>query len=56
VADGHPGMVAGFYPAIVLKKNKDLSKLKAIMEKLADGQLLGPRYNDPPLLGKWNGH
>ncbi len=38
------------------KQNRDLSKLRAIIEKLADGQLLGSRYNDHPLLGKWNGH
>ena len=38
------------------KRNKDLSKLKTVIEKLADGQLLEPRYNDHPLFGKWKDH
>ena len=38
------------------KRNKNLSKIKAVIEKLAAGQLLEPKYNDHPLFGNWKGH
>ena len=38
------------------KRNKDLAKIRAVIEKLAAGQLLEPKYNDHPLSGNWKGH
>jgi len=38
------------------KRNKDLSKIRTVIEKLAAGQLLEPKYNDHPLVGNWKGH
>ena len=40
----------------VKKQNKDLNKLRAIIEKLAAGKKLEPRYRDHPLTGNWSGH
>ncbi len=40
----------------IKKQNKDLSKLRTAIEKLAVGQLLEPRYHDHQLSGNWKGH
>jgi len=40
----------------VKKQNKDLDKLRAVIEKLVAGQLLESRYKDHQLLGNWKGH
>ena len=40
----------------IKKQNKDLSKLRTVLEKLADGQLLEPKYHDHQLSGNWKGH
>ena len=40
----------------IKKQNKDLSKLRTVIEKLADGQLLEPEYHDHQLYGNWKGH
>jgi len=38
------------------KQNKDLSKLKAIIEKLTSGHPLETIYCDHPLTGNWKNH
>jgi mRNA interferase YafQ len=38
------------------KQNKDLSKLKIVIEKLVTGQLLETNYRDHQLSGNWKGH
>ncbi len=40
----------------VKKQNKDLLKLKIVIEKLLDQQTLGPKYKDHQLAGNWKGH
>jgi mRNA interferase YafQ len=40
----------------IKKQNKDLSKLRTVIEKLADGQMLEPKYHDHQLSGNWKGH
>ena len=40
----------------IKKQNKDLAKLKAVIENLVAGQSLGPKYRDHPLFGNWEGH
>ncbi len=40
----------------IKKQNKDLSKIRAVIEKLAAGQLLEAKYNDHQLAGNWKGH
>ncbi len=40
----------------VKKQNKDLSKLKVIIERLVDRQTLEPKYKDHQLSGNWKGH
>jgi mRNA interferase YafQ len=40
----------------IRKQNKDLSKIRAVIEKLAAGQLLEPKYHDHQLSGNWKGH
>jgi len=40
----------------VKKQNKDLSKLKIVIEKLLDQQTLEPRYKDHQLTGNWKNH
>ncbi|MFO7884181.1 MAG: type II toxin-antitoxin system YafQ family toxin [Desulfobacteraceae bacterium] len=40
----------------VKRQNKDLSKLKALIEKLSTGQPLDPIYRDHPLSGNWKNH
>ena len=40
----------------VKKQNKDLDKLRAVIEKLVAGQLLESRYKDHQLFGNWKGH
>jgi len=38
------------------KQNKELSKLRTVVEKLASGKLLEPIYRDHPLSGNWKNH
>ena len=40
----------------IKKQNKDLSKIRVVIEKLAKGQVLEPKYNDHQLFGNWKGH
>ena len=40
----------------IRKQNKDLYKLRAVIEILASGQLLEPKYHDHQLSGNWKGH
>ena len=40
----------------VKKQNKDLSKLRIVIEQLLDLQILEPKYKDHQLSGKWKGH
>jgi mRNA interferase YafQ len=38
------------------KQNKDLSKLRTVIEKLSSEQMLEPIYRDHPLSGNWKDH
>ena len=38
------------------KQNKNLSKIRIVIEKLTGGQVLEPKYDDHPLSGNWKGH
>lgn len=40
----------------IKKQNKDLNKLRAIIEKLTSGKKLEPKYRDHQLKGNWSGH
>ncbi len=40
----------------IKKQNKDLSKLRTVIEILTAGQLLEPKYHDHQLSGNWKGH
>ncbi|MHA1796420.1 MAG: type II toxin-antitoxin system YafQ family toxin [Promethearchaeota archaeon] len=40
----------------VKKQNKDLSKLRVVIGKLVDQQILEPKYKDHQLTGNWKGH
>ena len=40
----------------VKKQNKDLSKLKIVIEKLLDQQTLESKYKDHQLTGNWKDH
>ena len=40
----------------IKKQNKDLSKLRTVIEKLADQQTLEPKYKDHQLTGNWKDH
>ncbi len=40
----------------IKKQNKDLSKLRIVIEKLVSGQSLDPQYRDHQLTGNWKGH
>ena len=40
----------------IKKQNKDLSKLRIVIEKLSEGQSLDPIYHDHPLSGNWKNH
>jgi len=40
----------------IKKRNKDLSKLRTVIEKLSTGQSLAPSYHDHPLSGNWKNH
>lgn len=40
----------------IKKQNKDVDKLKCIIEKLIGGQKLDPKYRDHQLSGQWKGH
>lgn len=38
------------------KRNKDISKIRTVIERLTTGQPSEPKYNDHPLFGKWKGY
>ena len=40
----------------IKKQKKNLSKLRVVIEKLVEGQLLEPKYRDHQLSGNWQGH
>ena len=40
----------------IRKQNKDLSKIRTVIERLAAGQLLEPKSHDHQLSGNWKGH
>ncbi|MBN1782753.1 type II toxin-antitoxin system YafQ family toxin [bacterium] len=40
----------------IKKRNKDLSKLKIVIELLSGGGLLEDKYHDHQLTGSWKGH
>ena len=40
----------------IKKQNKDLSKLKTVIEKLSSNQILEQNYRDHPLSGNWKDH
>ena len=40
----------------IKKQNKDLDKLRAVIEKLLAGPLLESKYKDHRLFGNWKGH
>ncbi len=40
----------------IKKQNKDVAKLKIVVESLVKGTLLEPRYRDHQLFGNWEGH
>jgi mRNA interferase YafQ len=40
----------------VKKQNKDLAKLRIVIEKLVDQQTLDLKYKDHQLTGNWKGH
>ncbi len=40
----------------IKKQNKDLLKIRTVIEKLSSGQYLEPRYKDHQLTGNWKGH
>ena len=40
----------------IKKQKNDLNKLKFVIEKLAAGEKLEPKYNDHQLSGNWKGH
>lgn len=39
----------------VVKRGKDIKKLKSIVSQLAKGKALEPRHRDHPLVGDWKG-
>jgi len=41
---------------MIKKQNKDLLKLRAVIETLLADQPLDPRYKDHQLSGNWKGH
>ncbi len=40
----------------IKKQNRNLSKLRAVIEKLVEGHLLEAKYRDHQLSGNWKGH
>ena len=40
----------------IKRQNKDMEKLKAVIDKLAAGKKLDPKYQDHQLSGHWSGH
>ncbi len=40
----------------IKKQNKDLSKLRTVIEILATGNDLEPKYKDHSLIGEWKGY
>ena len=39
----------------MLKRGKDLGKLKQLISQLANGQILDAKHRDHPLIGEWRG-
>ncbi|NLB66807.1 MAG: type II toxin-antitoxin system YafQ family toxin [Lentisphaerae bacterium] len=39
----------------MIRRGKDIQKLKAIVIELAHGRPLAPRHRDHPLIGPWKG-
>ncbi len=39
----------------MLKRGKDLAKMKRIINLLSQGEKLPPKYRDHPLIGPWQG-
>jgi len=37
----------------MLKRNKDIEKLKVLISTLAKGKILVPKHRDHPLIGPW---
>ena len=40
----------------IQKQNKDINKLKLLINKLVSGESLEDKYRDHQLTGKWKGH
>ena len=40
----------------IKKQNKDLDKIRTVVEALSTGQELNEKYKDHQLYGKWKGH
>ena len=40
----------------IKKQNKELNKLRILIEKLISGEKLQPKYNDHPLAGEFKGY
>ena len=40
----------------IKKQNKDLDKVRVVIDLLAIGQTLDEKYRDHPLSGTWKGH
>ncbi|PJB39334.1 MAG: type II toxin-antitoxin system mRNA interferase toxin, RelE/StbE family, partial [Deltaproteobacteria bacterium CG_4_9_14_3_um_filter_51_14] len=40
----------------IKKQNKDVAKLRAVIEDLLAGQSLKPKHRDHQLFGNWEGH
>ena len=40
----------------IKKQNRDISKLRAVIEKLVEGKSLESRFRDHQLYGNWEGH
>jgi mRNA interferase YafQ len=40
----------------IKKQNKNPEQLKAVIEKLVEGENLEPKYRDHQLSGNWKGH
>jgi len=40
----------------IQKQNKEIGKLRAVIEKLVERQMLEPKHRDHQLCGRWEGH
>lgn len=40
----------------IQKQNRDIAKLRLVIEKLVSRQALEPKYRDHSLSGRWSGH